>query len=239
LNSQSSRSYKKVNWLFECKSVLEFYFKLPLAILMSFGARAGLKKGLIGGDVSAGQKEFPKGVFYSGLETQPEITHLLYFLKEKFPATKRWIFFDVHSGLGAFAEESLIVDSIQSQGDLEKEKSFFTNALNAQIVVPHLTAGFSAVHGMLAQAMKRVLGAHQSVYYLTQEFGTYPTLRVASQLALEFQQNRNKNNKGAKFRKRSLELFFPSNPNWRKRCIELAIQRVWQLNVYIAANKSI
>ena len=61
--------------------------------------------------VAGGQCEFPKGLFFGGKQMEDGPRQYQAFVKERLAAAEKAIVIDVHTGLGKFAEDSLLVES--------------------------------------------------------------------------------------------------------------------------------
>lgn len=156
--------------------------------------------------VACGQTEFPDSLFYSGKERQPELVSLKKNLEFLIDRQSEVFVMDIHTGLGKLGEESLFYEG--SSENATKLQNIF----NKKLTIPGKARGFHPARGTLAQLFRE---SWKSTHCF-QEFGTKPFYQVLS--ALRHQQP-----------EQMLEAFFPSNPEWRKRCIGLGLLRFQQL----------
>lgn len=167
--------------------------------------------------IANGQSEFPESLFYSGKKLQFELRSLLTHLQQIISADADLYVLDVHTGLGQFKQESLLLDGFDS----EQDQIFFNSAFNSQVIHPLTTPGYYRAEGTLSLLLKRHWGATR-VHHIYQEFGTYDFKYVIRQLIRD-----------QHFKTRSaqsmLETYFPNNDDWCNSCSELGLKRFSQL----------
>lgn len=181
-------------------------------------------KGLIQA-IAQGQYEYPEAPFYGGQEIQPELQFLHQFLQEELRTCAELWVLDVHTGLGTWGEDTLLVDEMDGAGSVEQMRSLF-----AERVVSEGDAEVEyTVYGKLAQCVRSAV-SQASIYYATQEFGTYSKLTVMTRSILE---NRNFTEKGPQvegaIKENFKECFFPSSTQWRSSVLELGQRRYFQV----------
>src|SRR5919201_2871163 len=144
--------------------------------------------------IAQGQYEFPHGLFYGGTATEPGPRAYMEWIGTKLWSVSTLSAIDVHTGLGRWGEESIFSDA-QS---------------------PDPAVGYT-VHGGYGSAFAALRPA-TSVSVFTQEFGTYPALRVLHALREE---NRAHHYSAAGVdhpaKRRLLEMFAPRARQWRER----------------------
>lgn len=191
------------------------------------GAPAAIAKAIISGfsrtafDVAKGQYQYEEGLFYGGLATQPEVMTIHQCLVTQFPVAKEWYFMDLHTGLGPFAKESLLTDSLPSQID------FFERVFGCRIQNLDTENQAYRAHGLLADYFTRCLPGE--IYYMTHEFGTLSFLRVLMALMQEPSFPMKTAADHARKQQFMLSHFYPSDSSWRKNTMELALLRWNQL----------
>jgi hypothetical protein len=182
-----------------------FLFKAIL-LTLRYGA-ATLRQSIAGG-----QYEYPRGLFFGGkkLEDGPAKYHA--FLKQNLTSCQRVFAIDVHTGLGPFGEDTLLVRS----EDFEFQRSVYGSrvALSEPAHGPayRIRGGH---HDLLCNALPNT-----EVRFLTQEFGTYHAIKVLDALR---QENRLHHfgesdiDHAAKVNMK--EIFCPNSELWRGRVL--------------------
>ncbi len=127
--------------------------------------------------VAGGQYEYPKGLFFGGkrLEQGPEKYQS--FIAQRLASAEQLVAIDVHTGLGEYGEDTLLVES----NDYDSVRQMF-----GERVAP-LSADESpayATRGGL-KSMYSFVSPEARTYALTQEFGTYGPIRVLHALREE------------------------------------------------------
>jgi hypothetical protein len=120
--------------------------------------------------VAGGQYEYPKGLFFGGKHLQQGPEKYQAFLAERLGAADQVVVIDVHTGLGKYGEDALLV---------EKKEYKTLRQIFGERVTPSEPEESPAyrVRGGIDSMIPRVLGkAHVSC--LCQEFGTYSSTEV-------------------------------------------------------------
>jgi hypothetical protein len=159
--------------------------------------------------ITGGQGVAPQSIFYAGDVLQPELQSLLAHLQRLTRKEDRLRVIDVHTGLGAFAQESLIVNGVHSQ----EEASFWSKIFATKIIDPATDPRMYEADGVLAFLFQR---HWPQSCHIVQEFGTYSGLKVLKALLRE-------NSSQMK------EVFFPDNSQWLEACLQKGRQRFIQL----------
>lgn len=60
--------------------------------------------------LAGGQYVDHKGLFYGGKEVQPSILNIAGFLKKHFSEAEHYVAIDVHTGLGSYSYDMLLID---------------------------------------------------------------------------------------------------------------------------------
>lgn len=207
--------FDKFLFLMESQSSAEYRRRLPKALITALWI--GRKQAIEA--VANGQFHFPKSLFYGGMEWQPELIELFSTLKKLFPLTKKWVILDIHSGLGEFKQESLIIDGDPST----QEVDFFQKTLQAELIVPKTNPKYYTTQGSLRFGLVEKMPGE--VFHLTQEFGTYSFLTLIEKLSIE----------NAMFHQRKeldpiavqgmIKCFYPDQSDWKQSCINRGIDR--------------
>jgi len=198
-------------WLEEIRDVTQVFWNV-LGSAVRFGA-TNVKRTMV-----ASQYHKQSGVFYGG-NGRPEqsilaLQHAIYSFANFFNATTdKAVWIDVHTGLGKFAEYSLLVKGDTSQRPLWA-KEILSILANSQMGYGvsrdadvsegyDQTKGF--VYGELLCPLSKCLA-------LPQEFGTHPTFAVATALILE-------NSNRERYNHLTNAAFNPLSLSWRHKSI--------------------
>jgi len=131
--------------------------------------------------VAGGQYEYEHDLYFGGKCLQESAGHLLNFVAETSGAFRRLGVIDVHSGLGVFGEDMLIVNRDQ----VNHWKGKISGRFEKPVIIPQpcgeevYTSG-----GELSEGIHRVSQAAE-VLCILQEFGTYNGLKIVRALAVE------------------------------------------------------
>jgi hypothetical protein len=169
---------------------------------------AALRQSVVGG-----QYDFPRGLFFGGkkLEEGPRIYRA--FLKERLHSPKKAVAIDVHTGLGKYATDSILVDI----NDYAHLRPVF-----GERVVP-LQAGHGGAYRVEGGLESMILDvfAGSDVICLGQEFGTYSGVKVVHALREE---NRWRHYGAGTLdhasKRRLKETFCPDDPSWRTAVLQ-------------------
>jgi hypothetical protein len=157
-----------------------------------------------------GQYHNAESLFYGGTDIEPEIVELIKSLRSFLSGTKPIYVIDVHSGLGDFASENILLDGAHT----EQEAEFWKSGFGESVIDPASTKGFYAATGTLSQAFRNTF-ANRQVHYIFEEFGTKSKYRVFRNLIddhkrfLKLKMDRNRSFK-------MIETYFPYEKSWRQ-----------------------
>ena len=127
--------------------------------------------------VLSGQYEYPKGLFFGGKRLEQTGERYQAFLSNRFASAEQVVAFDVHTGIGNYAEDLLMVQPVAYPmlrpifgdrvvpPDPEKTDSYPT------------TGSMDTIYARLMPKAK--------IYAVTQEFGTYSPMKVLHALREE------------------------------------------------------
>lgn len=183
--------------------------------------------------VASGQYDFPKGLFFGGKKIQDELKNYQNWIINQLSAVKHILAIDVHTGLGIFGNDILLVEENIPLTTFRELESFFGKD-KIQRQSPNTNVGYS-IKGSISQAIPKLLSTSR-VDFLTQEFGTFSL--ISSLFALR-EENRlyyyGQNSKYYPSIKNKLrETFYPSSTIWRKKILSRGVQLVYQAEKFIS-----
>ena len=162
--------------------------------------------------VAGGQHLNPKGLFFSGHTMEEGPAKFQAFLAKRLADAKRIVAIDVHTGLGRFGQDRLLVDAAPERHTVNR--TMFgaygkrVQRLNGDSVAYPVRG---AQHDMYYR-----LFPNAEIYFATQEFGTYHPLRVVKALREENRWHLYGTGGIAHLSKKALvEAFNPKDPKWR------------------------
>jgi hypothetical protein len=179
------------------------FFHAKAAFLVARHGIAALKQSIAGG-----QYEFPKGLFFGGKQTEESPAAYEGFLRDNLAMAEKAIFIDVHTGLGKFAQDMLLVE----QADYEHLRNLFGERVTA--LQPEDTSAYR-IEGGIESMLFRVFSNIRPIF-IGQEFGTYSGIQVLHALREENRWHHYGAGTLDHYTKRNLkETFCPSNERWR------------------------
>src|SRR5438034_2301512 len=127
--------------------------------------------------VVGGQYEYPKGLFFGGKRLEEVSEKYQAFLAQRLTSVERLVAIDVHTGIGNYREDILMVEP--------KDYAVLRPMFGERVVPPDPEKSDSypvrgALNTMFARAMPKA-----KVFALTQEFGTYSATKVLHALREE------------------------------------------------------
>ena len=163
--------------------------------------------------VAGGQYEFPDGLFFGGkqLEEGPRIYEA--FLNERVASSQKATVIDVHTGLGEFAEDSLLVE----MDDYARLRNIFGERVTA--LDPNQGSAYR-IEGGLQSMIFRVFSKIRPTF-VGQEFGTYSTIKVLHALREENRWHHYGDGDLDHSTKQTLkETFCPDDESWREAVLK-------------------
>ena len=168
--------------------------------------------------VAGGQYEYPNGLFFGGkrLEQGPQLYQD--FIREHLGQAEKVVAIDVHTGLGPFGEDSLLV----ATGEQNRMRDIFgprVQALDSDESVAYRIRG-----GLYPRLIPRA-----KVGFVCQEFGTYHPVRQLHALREEnrwHQHGEGRVDHPTKTRLR--EAFCPRDATWRKSVLRRGTELITQ-----------
>ncbi len=209
-------SYARVNSFLNPKSppASDFYLFKAVVLILKHGMPA-LKQAVVGG-----QYWFPEGLFFGGkllpdavVTLEPGPAKYQTFLTQRLASAEQIVAIDVHTGLGKYGEDTLLV----------KEENYDTlRRMFGERVAPSNPDKspayriLGALETMIPQAIPKA-----AVFAVTQEFGTYSATKVLHALREE---NRWHHYGGGALdhpAKQILkEAFYPQDETWRESVLK-------------------
>jgi hypothetical protein len=163
--------------------------------------------------VAGGQYEFPKGLFFGGRQLEQGPHGYRTFLAERLASAGQVFAIDVHTGLGKFGEDTLLVES-SDYGTLREQFGRRMAALEPDQSVAY------RVRGGMHEIVRRTLPKAR-VYFVVQEFGTYSPIQVLHAIREE---NRWHHYGAATLdhptKVKLREAFSPNDESWRSRVLQ-------------------
>jgi hypothetical protein len=167
--------------------------------------------------VTGGQFVDPNGLFFGGHELQPELVALREWLSTALSESQRVISIDVHTGLGEFGEDALLLDVADESDEFQRVSLNFGKD-RVQGCDPHTSIAYVTT-GTLSELIHASFpGA--TVDCMVQEFGTSAPFKVLHALREE---NQRFFASDRQFSGRSdtnlATVFMPSSSSWRNRVL--------------------
>lgn len=214
--------FKKFNSLLSAKHSLNFIFSFaklfPFLLSRGFSAVSNI--------VASGQSDDPNSLFFSGTQESQETQFLGHFLASNFNPKKIYVL-DIHTGLGSFAQESLILEPATQVDEAHRIESFFKTKL-----INETTPGFYRANGLLGNRFLRAL-PNSELFYLTQEFGTRNFIKVLKVLAKENVMWNSEKSMNSERVQPMLDCFFPAEASWRQTVTTIGVNRFFELLEYV------
>ena len=194
---------------------LDFYYARAVALVARYGM-PNLKQAIAGG-----QCVRPKGIFYGGTRLEPGPELYQNYLAARL-AQANWIVgIDVHTGLGRFGKDALLVDMADERGE---ENQSLRKFFGEHIKPLNRDSDLYVVRGGQQDMYYRQFPNSQ-IHFAFQEYGTIHALRVLAALRAE---NRwHHYGSGAlnhPSKQDLLEAFCPRDEKWREKVLRRGIE---------------
>jgi hypothetical protein len=216
-------AYAKLDTFLNPRTAPAFdFYAIKAVLLMQRYGLSALKQSIVGG-----QYEFPNGLFFGGARVEPESRKYETFLKERVAAAEKAVVIDVHTGIGKFGEDSLLVD----REDHARLQTLFGERVTA--LDPADPVAYR-IDGGLETMIFRVFTKARPIF-IGQEFGTYQPVKVLHALREENRWHHyGKGTVNHRTKSELKETFAPSDESWRaavlKRGKELLDRAMAELN---------
>ena len=132
--------------------------------------------------IAGGQYEYPKGLFFGGKQFEEGPLKYQTYVAEHLATVKRMVVIDVHTGLGPFGKDTLLVEADHEGSPLYYE---MCDAFGERVAP--LDADRSVTYPIRGshRNMFQRLVPEAKVYFVTQEFGTYNSTKMLQALREE------------------------------------------------------
>jgi hypothetical protein len=178
--------------------------------------------------IQGGQRILPRGLFYGGTEPEEGVLKFAEYLQSRLTGAERIVGIDVHTGLGRYGDDRLLVD-----GDPEREQARLSirkvfGERVQEISGEGISANVAGQHELFYRLFPRA-----QVYFTTQEFGTFHGIRVLAALRDE--------NRWHHFgsggvdhwsKKQLLHAFSPRDPAWQQKVLLRGSEVVGQASLF-------
>jgi hypothetical protein len=184
-----------------------------LARLLIFAARYGMRATRVA--VTGGQYSHPDGLFFGGRAATWSADTLRTIVARHVEGMPRIVFFDVHTGLGPFANAEIISNSPKDTEEYQRARAIWGDRVKTTKAGESVSADLS---GTLKLAVPRMVPS-ATVTAASIEFGTVPAL-----VALRALRDENwlhhfgdpKSERGQRIKARLLAAFVPDDERWRR-----------------------
>ncbi|MEN8132042.1 MAG: DUF2817 domain-containing protein [Pseudomonadota bacterium] len=173
--------------------------------------------------VAAGQFDYPQGLFYGGAKLQQGPSLYQAWLSDHLGTARQILVIDVHTGLGRWAQETLFLEGSSPA----KDSQWLSQSLGKPLVGVQQgpTLGYEIRGGM--SNLFGDLFKHAHGTYITQEFGTYPALKVIHALREENRwQFFGQGHPQHPVKQRLKRTMCPDSERWRRRILDQGIALV-------------
>jgi hypothetical protein len=159
--------------------------------------------------VAGGQYDYPRGVFFGGKQLQQGPGEYQAWLARRFLTAERIVAIDVHTGLGKYGSDTLLVEPEK----YDTLRPIFGDRVAAS--EPDQSPAYR-VRGGYDSLLARIAPKTNS-YFVCQEFGTYHSVRVLHALREENRWHQHGGGTVEHATKSELKEFFcPGDEAWRK-----------------------
>jgi hypothetical protein len=191
----------------------DFYLLKAQFLIMRYGKTA-LKQA-----VAEGQYEFPRGLFFGGKSFQSGPAQWRSFLPRALPHVERVISIDVHTGVGKYGEDLLLVDAPH----FEHMRGMFGDRVSP--LEPDRGPAYR-VRGGLQNLIFGVF-PRADVSFLGQEFGTYSPVKMTHALREENRWHHfGTGDPQHRTKRRLKEVFCPDDERWRRNVLDRGDQLI-------------
>ncbi len=163
--------------------------------------------------VVVGQYDYPEGLFFGGQQLEEGPKLYLQFLKDHLVDAEQVAAIDVHTGLGKFGEDTLLV----SESEYSRLRELFGDRVQS------LSSGEENVAYPIRGGLHDMLGLlliRSRFTFVCQEFGTYAPIRVLDALRKENCAHRHGGRRFPSPENEALkEVFCPGDDAWRTRIL--------------------
>jgi predicted deacylase len=159
--------------------------------------------------VAGGQCLNPKGLFYGGGRLEEGPAKFQEFMRQRLTRAERIVAIDIHTGLGRFGDDRLLVDARTNMETLQQIRDAFGERVEGLSKEGVAYEAMGTHDGMYVRSFPRA-----KIHFITQEFGTYNALRVVAALREE-NRTHHYGRDGRAAKNSLLEVFNPRSEAWR------------------------
>ena len=226
----SLAAYRRVDpFLNPCSPPSKDFYHLKIAGLVLRHGFSQLKQA-----IASGQWEFPKGIFFGGSQLEQGPLRYAAFLTQRLSGAEQVVVIDVHTGLGKFGQDVLLVESEHYA------KMLTVFGARAKPLEPERGPAYRVRGGHHSVFPRSLPGAR--VHYVAQEFGTYSAIKVLRALREEnrwhhFGDATIQHPSKAKLK----EAFCPEDDAWRHAVLargKQLLRTAWALTIEQIATKT-
>jgi hypothetical protein len=162
--------------------------------------------------IGGGQYEYPQGLFFGGKKLEEGLQKYYAFLQERLRAAQKVLAIDVHTGIGRFGRDMLIVE--------RPHYEYLRRAFGRRVTLSEPKHGPAyrirgGLHNLLSHAMPEA-----DFHFIGQEFGTYNPIKVLHRLREENRWHHFGTGSPDHSTKQELkEAFYPRSKQWRRRVL--------------------
>ena len=173
--------------------------------------------------IAGGQYVNAKGLFFGGKQLEPGPSKFQAYIAERFAGAERVVAVDVHTGLGPFGDDRLLTEATRPvYPALEAAYGERVQPLKAEESVAYEVRGHQGL-------MYYRLFPSAQIYFATQEFGTYHSMRVLAALRAENRCHHYGSGAVDHPTKKALrEMFNPNHQKWRTAVLKRGEEVVHQ-----------
>ena len=167
--------------------------------------------------VGQGQYSYPKGLFFGGERLEQESQLVLDWVRHHLASVRRIVSIDVHSGLGPYGVDSLLVHYPQTSD----RGQVLDDRFGDQVKFDHGTEVAYRVSGGFLEQLERTM-PEATWYTITQEYGTYGVLKVLKTLRDENRYHHYSPQVDVDHpaKRAMLQAFCPDDPAWRQTVLQ-------------------
>jgi hypothetical protein len=168
--------------------------------------------------VTGGQFVDPQGLYYGGDDLQQELVVCKEWLSRNLSETERLVVIDLHTGLGSFGQETLLIEYSRDSEEYRRIAQLFGAE---RVHAPDTTGGITySSTGALCFLFSECFPSMQ-IDYVLQEFGTYHPLQVLHALVAEnAEYQRGCAGPASQVGRKLKEVFCPDSLRWREQVVE-------------------
>lgn len=174
--------------------------------------------------IAEGQCDYPKGLFYSGIENGASSLLLQQLLCEHTATVESTTILDIHSGLGSSGKATLIGNT--NQVDKNKQLDWLKDRYSQPIVMDNISSNAYNAQGSLSQWCSQAFSDKQFLY-LCVEIGTVNPITLFSALRRENQAHHWAEHGDKAYnrtKQKLLDVFAPPSLAWRHKAISEGLQ---------------